>query len=65
MCSRFAGKLGLYGVRQCFAVCLIQVEDLLNKIDEKTLQEDTMISYLVAYLSSYHEKATNALYELA
>ena len=44
MCSRFAGKLGLYGVRLCFAVCLIYVEGLLNKIDKKTLQEDTMVT---------------------
>ena len=44
MCSRFAGKLGLYGVRQCFAVCLIQVEGLLNEIDKKTLPENTMVT---------------------
>ena len=44
MCSRFAGKLGPYEVSQCFAVCLTQVEVLLNKIDEKTLQEDTMVT---------------------
>ena len=35
MCSRFAGKLRLYEVGQCFAVCLIEVEGLLNEIDEK------------------------------
>ena len=44
MCSRFAGKLRLCGVGQCFAVCLIEVEGLLNKIDEKTLQKDTMVT---------------------
>ena len=36
-----------------------------SSISESTASEDTSSVQLVAYLSSYHEQAINALYELA
>ena len=47
------------------SACILLMVPILLRTFFPSMTVDNFFIYLVAYLSSYHEKAINALYELA